>query len=95
MDEDRILILAPRGRDAAVVSSLLARSGHAVAVCPDAAAWLDGLRGAAATSIVTEEALLDVDQDWKADGTAHYLYQLARVSRVGAVGQPRHPWARY
>ncbi len=71
MDEDRILILAPRGRDAAVVSSLLARSGHAVAVCPDAAAWLDGLRGAAATSIVTEEALLDVDQDaldaWIAD----------------------------
>ncbi len=69
--EDRILVLAPRGRDAAVISGLLARAGHGVAVCPDGQAWLDGLRHPAATSIVTEEALNEVDREaldaWLAD----------------------------
>lgn len=60
-EEDRVLILAPRGRDAIVMSDLLKKSGHSVAVCRNSAEWLDALRGSAATAIVTEEALLDVD----------------------------------
>ena len=60
-DESRVLILAPRGRDAAVMAQLLARSGTAPTVCADGAAWLAALAASAGTSIVTEEALLEVD----------------------------------
>ncbi|WP_375453830.1 ATP-binding protein [uncultured Methylobacterium sp.] len=60
-DESRVLILAPRGRDAGVIEHLLARSGTAVAVCADPATWLTRLREAAGAAIVTEEALLDVE----------------------------------
>ncbi|WP_457106223.1 ATP-binding protein [Methylobacterium sp. P5_C11] len=60
-DEDRVLILAPRGRDAAVMAKLLDKAGAASVICADVAAWLDGLKAAAGISIVTEEALLEVD----------------------------------
>ena len=63
LDETRVLILAPRGRDAAVMERLLTKSGTRVTVCPDAAAWLAALTGRAGSAIVTEEALLDVDSD--------------------------------
>ncbi|MGU3282711.1 ATP-binding protein [Methylobacterium mesophilicum] len=58
---ERVLILAPRGRDAIVMAQLLAKSDVLSTVCGDGAEWLDGLRTPVATSIVTEEALLDVD----------------------------------
>ncbi|GJE60215.1 PAS domain-containing hybrid sensor histidine kinase/response regulator [Methylobacterium trifolii] len=60
-DENRVLILAPRGRDAIVIEQLLAKSGTAVTRCADGRAWVDGLRGPAGASIVTEEALADID----------------------------------
>ncbi|GJD46031.1 hypothetical protein AFCDBAGC_3911 [Methylobacterium cerastii] len=60
-DGESVLILSPRGRDAVVMAQLVGRSGVGVTVCADGAEWLDGLRTSAATSIVTEEALLDVD----------------------------------
>ncbi|TXN76320.1 response regulator [Methylobacterium sp. WL18] len=58
---ERVLILAPRGRDAIVMAQLLAKSDVLSTVCGDGAEWLDGLRTPVATSIVTEEALLEVD----------------------------------
>ncbi|WP_419829444.1 ATP-binding protein [Methylobacterium sp.] len=60
-DGERVLILAPRGRDAFVMAQLLYKSDVLTTVCADGDAWLDGLRTSVATSIVTEEALLDVD----------------------------------
>ena len=62
-DETRVLILAPRGRDAVVMERLLAKSGTRVTVCADAAAWLRALASQAGSAVVTEEALLDVDFD--------------------------------
>ncbi|MCJ2109186.1 ATP-binding protein [Methylobacterium sp. E-041] len=59
--EDRILVLAPRGRDAEVIQRLLDRSGTPVAVCPDAAGWIADLTNGAAAAVVTEEALADAD----------------------------------
>ena len=59
--EERALILAPRGRDAAVIEQVLARSGIDKAVCADAAEWVTCLRAGAGTAIVTEEALADAD----------------------------------
>jgi signal transduction histidine kinase/CheY-like chemotaxis protein len=57
--EERLLILAPRGRDAAVVEQVLSRSGKAVAVCADAAEWLGCLDAGAGAALVTEEALAE------------------------------------
>lgn len=58
---ERVLILAPRGRDAIVMAQLLGKSDVLSTVCADGAEWLDGLGTPVATSIVTEEALLEVD----------------------------------
>jgi len=66
--EHRVLILAPRGRDAGVVEQLLAKSGTLACICPDVAAWVSELRNGAAATIVTEEALVEADtatlNDW-------------------------------
>ncbi len=55
--EERVLILAPRGRDGAVVEQVLARAGTSAAVCPDLRTWLAGLEAGAGAALVTEEAL--------------------------------------
>jgi len=55
--EERVLILAPRGRDAQVAEQVLARAGTDADVCPDMAGWLDCLRSGAAAALVTEETL--------------------------------------
>ena len=59
--EDRVLVLAPRGRDAAVIEQVLHRAGVATRACPDLAAWLAGLREGAGAAIVTEETLAERD----------------------------------
>lgn len=55
--EERILILAPRGRDAAVSGQVFAGAGSLSEACSDIAGWLDGLRAGAGAALVTEEAL--------------------------------------
>jgi signal transduction histidine kinase len=66
--ETRVLILAPRGRDAAVIEQLLAKSGTSVVPCADARALVDGLKAGAGAAVVTEEALAEADTtalvDW-------------------------------
>ncbi|WP_375276027.1 ATP-binding protein [Methylorubrum thiocyanatum] len=59
--EERVLILAPRGRDAAVIEQVLDRAGLAAAVCADVTEWVSCLRAGAGSAIVTEEALADSD----------------------------------
>ena len=56
--ELRVLIFAPRGRDAAVVESVL-RPDHNALVCDGAADLLAKLREGSAAAIITEEALGD------------------------------------
>jgi signal transduction histidine kinase len=60
-DEHRVLILAPRGRDATVIEQVLARSGTAAKICPDSAGWLACLSEPAGAALVTEEALAETD----------------------------------
>ncbi|WP_264048276.1 PAS domain-containing hybrid sensor histidine kinase/response regulator [Methylobacterium flocculans] len=66
--ESRILILAPRGRDAGVIEQLLAKRGTPACICLDVATWVGELRNGAAATIVTEEALVEADtvtlDDW-------------------------------
>ena len=60
--EDRVLILAPRGRDATIAAELLGRHGIASQVCADRVQLLDHIRAGAGVVIVTEEALAGQDQ---------------------------------
>ncbi|AWB22621.1 hybrid sensor histidine kinase/response regulator [Methylobacterium currus] len=55
--EGRVLILAPRGRDASVTGQVLSASGIHAEACPDMAALLDGLAAGAGAALVIEEAL--------------------------------------
>jgi signal transduction histidine kinase/CheY-like chemotaxis protein len=59
---DRVLILAPRGRDAAIAADLLGRHQIACCVCPDLPALLDALAEGAGAALITEEALASADK---------------------------------
>jgi len=59
--ECRILLLAVKGRDAAVIAQLLAKAGHESLICDSCRDLArEGQRGAA-VAVVTEESLLDDD----------------------------------
>lgn len=55
--ESRVLILAPHGRDAQVVESLLRAHDLEGLVCPDGASLLRALEQGAGTAVLTEEVL--------------------------------------
>lgn len=58
---DRILLLAPRGRDASVAADLLERSGLRPHVCADLAVLTSELANGAGAVLITEEALASAD----------------------------------
>jgi len=60
--EDRILILAPKGRDAEVVNQVLTGHGRACAVCPDIQALAAEIGHGAGAVLITEEALATADR---------------------------------
>jgi len=53
----RVLILAPRGRDAAIAAELLARHGIDAQICSDQSHLFEMLEQGAGTILITEEAL--------------------------------------
>jgi signal transduction histidine kinase/ActR/RegA family two-component response regulator len=59
--EDRILLLALRGRDALVISQLVERAGHASQICRSCEDLARELSLGAAAALVTEESLLEGD----------------------------------
>jgi len=59
MNESRVIVMAPRGRDAAVIEQVLARSGTSTTTADDPLVLLEALRVAAGAAIVTEEAISD------------------------------------
>ncbi len=61
LHDDRILILAPRGRDAEVMCSVLAQDGAACKVTPDLATLTAAIAEGAGTALVAEEALHEAD----------------------------------
>ncbi|MET0963192.1 MAG: response regulator [Noviherbaspirillum sp.] len=68
--EERILILAPRGRDAQVIAQVLAGSGLSCSPCSDYMALIGELGEGAGAAVIAEEALvgakLDILADWLA-----------------------------
>jgi signal transduction histidine kinase len=59
--EERLLILAPRGRDAAVVEQVLSKAGTACRICSDLESLRASLDEGAGAALVTEEALAEGD----------------------------------
>ncbi len=60
---ERIVILAPRGRDAEVIEGVLSRSGTSCAICADLASVGHCLEGEVGAVLVTEEALTGAELD--------------------------------
>jgi signal transduction histidine kinase len=58
----RVVILAPRGRDAAIAAELLARHGIASSICVDLPALTAALVEGAGVVLMTEEALAGADE---------------------------------
>ena len=54
---DRVLVLAPRGRDAELTRELLAHAGHLAQTCRDGTALIAAVREGAACAVITQEAL--------------------------------------
>ena len=59
--DERILVFAPRGRDAEVMCSVLGGDGFECAVMPGFDAFVAHIEAGAGAAIVAEEALADVD----------------------------------
>jgi PAS domain S-box-containing protein len=59
--ENRVLILAPRGRDADVIAEVLSKDGRTCFACADAAELDRELRAGAGTALIAEEALNRVE----------------------------------
>lgn len=59
--ENRVLILAPRGRDADVVGEVLSKDGRNCVLCVNAVMLNAELRSNAGTALIAEEALADSD----------------------------------
>ncbi len=60
--ENRVLILAPRGRDAAIAAELLEQHRLAAQICLNLDELVSGLQEGAGTALVTEEALAGSDR---------------------------------
>jgi signal transduction histidine kinase/ActR/RegA family two-component response regulator len=69
--EERILLLALRGRDAQVIEQLLSRQGHVTKVCDSADDMARELALGAGTALITEESLASTDRcklaEWLVD----------------------------
>lgn len=59
--EERILLLALRGRDAQVIEQLLARAGHSCLVCASIGALADALAEGGGAALITEESIGGMD----------------------------------
>lgn len=60
-NSERVLILAPHGRDAEIASTLLMEAGNRTFVCADLQQLLSELQKGAAFAVLTEEAAMDSD----------------------------------
>ena len=57
---ERAVILAPKGRDAAVAEALIREAGYYAQACPDFAALLHEIEGGAGCAVIADEAIKTV-----------------------------------
>ena len=58
---ERAVILAPKGRDAAVAAALIMEAGYHANVCGDLAALLHEIEGGAGLAVIADEAIKTAD----------------------------------
>ena len=58
---ERAVILAPRGRDAAVAAALIREAGYCADVCADLAAMIHEIEGGAGLAVIADEAIKTAD----------------------------------
>ena len=91
--EDRILLLALRGRDAQVIEQLLENQGHTCQVCANGDALADELAQGAGAALVTEESLADTDRrrlaEWLAAQPAWSDFPFVLLSTKRSGRRPR------
>ena len=94
---ERGLVLAPRGRDAAVATAMLGEAGLETEICANIPALIAALDRGAGFVVVTEEALTDADlaglSAWLADQQEWSDLPLILLTRSGG-GLERNPAAR-
>jgi PAS domain S-box-containing protein len=94
--QERILVLAPIGRDATIAAGLLAEAHMQTYICPDLEALAVELAQGAALVLVTQEALLTADlhalADWVAGQPAWSDMPFIVVTQRGG-GPERNPGA--
>ncbi len=61
LEEERILVLAPKGRDAQVIQQVLTHDGLSCTVCTDYLVLLEEMNCPAGIALIAEEALYGVD----------------------------------
>ncbi len=87
--ESRILLLAVKGRDAAVIQQLLGRAGHQSLICDSCSELAREGRLGAAIAVVTEESLLESDttalDDWLSEqpSWSDFPFILLATKRAG------------
>ncbi len=93
---ERALILAPRGRDAAIASALLQEAGIRADICRDIPALLHEIGCGAGLAVVTEEAFGTTDlkdlSDWIADQPPWSDFPFVLLTERGG-GVERNPAA--
>lgn len=96
IDEERILVLAPRGRDAQVIEQVLGRDGVRCAVCRDYQALVQEIKVPAGAALIAEEALHGADiaplADWLSRQASWSDFPF--VVLVSQQSGQRHPVAR-
>ncbi|MBV8654159.1 MAG: PAS domain-containing sensor histidine kinase, partial [Alphaproteobacteria bacterium] len=60
-NRDRVLVLAPAGRDAPLTQAVLAQANIASTICEDLTALCDALGQGAGAALIAEEAFIDWD----------------------------------
>jgi signal transduction histidine kinase len=93
---ERVLVLAPAGRDSAIASAVLREAGIAADACSDLADLCARLEQEAAVALVVEEALVDADatclSDWIGKQPAWSDFPFVVLSPRGG-GLERNPAA--
>ena len=88
--ETRVLVLAPTGRDAELIESVLDKAGFAATRCGDFAALCGELAVGAGAVVLAEEVLRENEKAWadrREENQAHVRFQRAKVERALV---PRH-----
>ena len=91
---ERALILAPKGRDAAVASALIREAGYYANVCDDLAALLQQIESGAGIAVIADEAIKTADlrglMRWLGDQPSWSDFPIILLTHQGG-GPERNP----